>query len=322
MHALILGGTQFIGRHIVLELVRGGHSVTVLNRGITADELPPEVERLRGDRDLGPVGVAALRGRRFDACVDLSGYTAVHVRASLDALRGRVARHVFVSAVAVYRVPGEGPVDESARLVDAAPEDVTEVVGDMYGRLKVTCERIVAEALGARATILRPQIVVGPFDPTSRLTYWLGRARDPATMLAPGDGTDHLQVVDVHDVARFAARVLERDLAGTYNLSGERLSWSRFFAMLGPLSVCWVPSTILEEARLDSMDLALYRAAGSLRSSLMHVSNARAVSAGLTVTPLENTLERVRAWMDESYPDTGALNPDVEQRLIRLAQGR
>ena len=322
MNVLVLGGTQFIGRHVVLELLRGGHAVTILNRGVTPDDLPPEVERLRGDRDLGPQGVAAMRGRRFDACVDLSGYTAVHVRSSLDALQGQVGRYVFVSAVAAYRVPGDGPVDESAPLVDAAPEHVTEVAGDMYGRLKVTCERIVGKALGERATILRPQIVVGPFDPTPRLTHWLRRAREPGTMLAPGDGSDHVQVVDVGDVARFAALVVERDLAGTYNLSGERPTWSRFIALLAPPSPCWVPSTILDEAGLDSMDLALYRASGSLRSSLMHVSNARAVRAGMTVTPLPRTLERVRAWMDERNPDSEALKPEVERRLIELAQGR
>src|SRR5688572_2321927 len=126
MHILVLGGTQFIGREIVLELLRAGHEVTTLNRGLTPDDLPGQVERLRGDRDRGAPGLAGLNAGRWDACVDLSGYTAVHVKASVDALRSRVGRYIFVSAVSVYGDPCRGPIDETAPLMEAAREDVTE----------------------------------------------------------------------------------------------------------------------------------------------------------------------------------------------------
>jgi nucleoside-diphosphate-sugar epimerase len=324
MRTLVLGGTQFIGRQIVLELLRAGDAVTILSRGVTPDDLPAEVERLRGDRDRGSLGLSQLEGRQWDACIDVNGYTAVHVNASVSELQRRVGRYVFISAVAVYGHARTGPLDEGTPVVEAAPEHVTDVVGDMYGRLKVTCERIVRAALGQRATILRPQIVVGPHDHTPRLTYWIRRAQQVGSMLAPGDGSDFLQVVDVKDVARFAALAVERDLSGTYNLAGERVTWSSFFDMLRPREVCWVSRLILEQADPGETHLPLYRPAGSLRSGLMHVSHNCAVNAGFIVTPLRTSVEQVRAWVAAANPDTQALNPHVERRLIerQVAQRR
>lgn len=324
MRILVLGGTQFIGRQIVLELLRAGAAVTILNRGVTPDDLPAEVERLRGDRDRGAPGLLQLEGRQWDACIDVNGYTAVHVKASVSELQRRVGRYVFVSAVAVYGPARTGPLDERAPLIEAAPEHVTDVVGEMYARLKVTCERIVREAFGHRATILRPQVVVGPHDPTPRLTYWIHRARQAGPMLAPGDGSDFLQVVDVRDVARFTALAVERDLSGTYNLTGERVTWGSFLEMLAPPEVCWVSRPILEQAGVGEGDLPLYRPSGSLRSGLMHVSHNCAVNAGFIATPLRSTVEQVRAWVAAANPDSQAFDPDVERRLIerQIAQRR
>jgi 2'-hydroxyisoflavone reductase len=313
---LVLGGTQFIGRQIVLELLRAGDAVTILNRGMTPDDLPAEVERLRGDRDRGPLGLQELEGREWDACIDVNGYTAVHVNASVSELQRRVHRYVFVSAVAAYGYAQTGPLDEGAPVVEAAPEHVTDVVGDMYARLKVTCEQIVRKALGHRATILRPQIVVGAHDPTPRLTYWIRRAQQAGPMLAPGDGSDFLQVVDVKDVARFTALTVERDLSGIYNLAGERVTWRSFLDMLSPREVCWVSRLILEQEGVREMDLPLYRPVGSLRSGLMHVSNSCAVNVGFIVTPLRTSVEQVRAWIAAVNPDTQAFDPHVERRLI------
>jgi 2'-hydroxyisoflavone reductase len=316
MRTLVLGGSLFIGRQIVLELLLAGHAVTILNRGLTPNDLPAEVERLDGDRDTGPLGVSQLKGRQWDACIDVSGYTAVHVKASISELRQRVGRYVFVSAVSVYGDARMGPLDEDARLVEAAPEHVTEVAGEMYGRLKVTCERIVREALGHRATIVRPQIVVGPHDPTPRLTSWIRRAQQVDALLGPGDGSDFLQVVDVKDVARFTALAVERDLSGIYNLSGERVFWRSFVDMLAPREVCWVSRPILEAAGVGEMELPLYRPVGAPRSGLMYVSHSRAASAGFTVTPLRTSVEQVRAWVAATNPETQVLNPDVERHLI------
>jgi 2'-hydroxyisoflavone reductase len=129
MRVLILGGTQFVGRHIVEALLAGGHVVNTLTRGQSPDELPAQVERLRGDRDMGALGLEALAGRSWDACVDVSGYTPRQVRPSAERLRVRVRRYVFVSAVSVYGDPDQRPVRESHPRMPPAGEDVTEVEG-------------------------------------------------------------------------------------------------------------------------------------------------------------------------------------------------
>ena len=78
MKVLVLGGTQFVGRHIALHLLSAGHTVSIFNRGQSAGELPASVERLRGDRDAGAIGLGALTGRVWDACVDVSGHAPRH----------------------------------------------------------------------------------------------------------------------------------------------------------------------------------------------------------------------------------------------------
>ena len=281
---LVLGGTQFVGRHIVESLLAAGHAVSVLTRGVSKDELPATVERLRGDRDEGLPGLEALAGRSWDVCVDVSGYTPRQVRASAERLSASVLRYVYVSAVSVYGDPHRRPVRETDALLAPATEDVAEVNGETYGRLKVACENIVRDTYAERCTVLRPQVLVGPHDQTIRYAYWQQRALRGGEMLAPGDGSDHVQVIDVRDLARFTTRVVENDLGGTYNLAGPRLTWAAFLDVLGATRLCWVNAEIIKSAGLTFRELPLYRAERGVRSGLMDVSIERAQRAGLTLT--------------------------------------
>jgi len=315
---LVLGGTQFVGRAIVLALRAAGHAVTVLNRGQSADDLPADVQRLRGDRDTGAAGLAALAGRRWQACVDVSGYTAAQVGASVQALRGQVGRYVFISAVSVYGSPTHGPVAELHPCLPPANATVTEVDGQTYGPLKVACEQIVQQVFGASATLLRPQVLVGPGDTWNRYSHWVRRAAQPGPMLAPGQGDDLLQVLDVRDLAQFVVTVLANDLAGVYNLAGPRLSWRAFITLLGVRQPVWVPAALLQAAALDFTQLPLWRPAGSPRAGLMDVDARRALAAGLRLREPVSTLADVRAaCQGQSW--TPALAPDLEAALIQRA---
>jgi len=316
MHILILGGTQFVGRHIVEAFLAAGHTVSVLTRGQTADTLPASVERLRGDRDAPGAGLEALAGRSWDACVDVSGYTPRQVRPSAEYLRDRVHRYVFISAVSAYGDPTERPVRETHPLLPPAAEDVTEIDGDTYGPLKVACERIVQEIYGDRTTLLRPQVVVGPYDPSGRYTYWVDRAARGGEMLAPGDGADHVQVIDARDLARFVVTVVEKDLAGAFNLAGPRITWAEFLQILGAKELVWVNAGILKAAGLTFVELPLFRPEHGPRSSLMDISTERARAAGLTLTDPAITVRATRAWsQDEDLPP--ALSPEREAELIQ-----
>ena len=281
MKALILGGTRFIGRHIVETLLAAGHSVSTLTRGKSYDELPAEVERLRGDRDEGALGLQALKGRLWDVCVDVSGYTPRQVRPSAELLRVSIKRYVYVSAVSVYGDPQDRPVRETHPRLPPASEDVTEIDADTYGPLKVACENIVQQIYADRCTLLRPQIVVGQQDDRARYQYWVQRVMQGGEMLAPGDGSDHLQVIDVRDLARFAATVIKSDLGGAFNLAGPRLTWASFMRLLGAEKLVWVPAENIKAAGITEFELPLFRPEHGLRSGLMDVSNDRARTAGL-----------------------------------------
>jgi 2'-hydroxyisoflavone reductase len=319
MKTLILGGTQFVGRHIVEALVPAGHSVSIFNRGWTRDELPAPLERLRGDRDQGPEGLATLAGRAWDVCVDVSGYTPRQVRPAAELFRTRVGRYVFVSAVSVYGDSADRPVRETCPRLASAPEDVTEVNAETYGRLKVACENLVQEIFGNRCTILRPQIVAGPHDPFDRYSYWVRRATQGGEMLAPGDGSDHLQVIDARDVARCVRTVIENGLAGEFNLAGPRLTWAEFVRILGEKNLVWVAAEIVKSAGVTELELPLFRPEHGPRSSLMDVSNEHARAVGLTLTDPEVTARNVRKWITTSDL-TPVLSPQRETELIRLAR--
>ena len=320
MNIVVLGGTHFIGRHIVEALLNGGHRVSVFSRGKSPDALPDHVERLRGDRNDGAAGLRALEGRSWDACVDVSGYTPKQVRPSAELLKDRVGQYVFVSTVSVYEDFGDTPVVETHRLLPEAAEDVTEITGETYGQLKVTCERIVGDVYGTRCTILRPQIVAGPFDPTGRHTYWVQRATQGGEMLVPGDGTDFVQLIDARDIARFTARAIEHGVSGIFNMSGPRLTWASFVSMLGVEHPVWVSAGLIDEAGLTFNEMPLYRPNGAERSSLMHVSHDRASAAGLALTDPQITIADVREWL-RANPVPPALSPELERDLIARSRG-
>lgn len=319
MKLLVLGGTQFLGRHVVEALLAAGHGVTTLNRGLTPDPLHAGVERLRGDRDAGVDGLRALQGRCWDACVDLSGYTPRQVSASADLLCGRVPRYVYMSAVSVYGDPTARPVRESQPRQAPGRDDETELAGDRYGALKVRNEDIVSAIYGDRATLLRPQVVAGPHDPLNRYSHWVQRAARGGEMLAPGDGSDHLQVIDVRDLARFVVTVVEHDRGGAYNLAGPRLRWADFMQMLGARDPVWVPASVLAEAGLDYNELPLYRPEHGLRAGLMDVDHQRAIAAGLVLSAAERTAADTRAWILR-HPLPPAMSAQREAELIALSR--
>src|SRR3954454_111553 len=182
MRLLILGGTKFLGRHVADEALRHGHQLALFNRGQTDPDAFPEAERIAGDRDGGLQG---LEGRDFDAVIDTSGYVPRVVRDSAELLHGHTKLYVFVSTISVYAGFGE-PVDEDSALARLEDPGVEEVTGETYGPLKALCEQAVQDVYGERASVVRPGLIVGPYDPTDRFTYWVRRVADGGEVLAPG----------------------------------------------------------------------------------------------------------------------------------------
>lgn len=307
MNLLILGGTKFLGRHLVDAARARGHSVTLFNRG-SRSGLFAGVEELRGDRSAGQEGLGVLGGRRWDAVIDTCGYVPRLVRCSAELLRGAVGRYVFVSSISVYEEFADAPDESSptARLSDPSSEDIPRD----YGALKAACEHVVSEVYGDRALNIRPGLIVGPFDPTGRFTYWPMRLALGGEVLAPDDPAGDVQFIDARDLAGWMVQLVERDVGGVFNATGpaEPLRFDRFLqrsadALDARCRFTWVDAAFLKEHHVQPwMELPLWV---DDTPGLNRTSIAFALSDGLTLRPLEATVRDTFAWAQEMVRTQG-----------------
>src|SRR5689334_23188611 len=171
MKLLVLGGTRFLGRHFVAAALDRGHAITVFTRGRTAVAWAARVDARTGDRDpFREPGLSSLQSGEWDAVVDTSGYVPRVVGASADLLRGRVGRYLFVSSLSVYARSDRPGLDEHAEVAQLE-DPATEEVLAHYGALKAACEAAVRARFGLATTIVRPGLIVGPYDATDRFGY-------------------------------------------------------------------------------------------------------------------------------------------------------
>jgi 2'-hydroxyisoflavone reductase len=311
MRILIIGGTIFLGRHLVAAAQERGHELTLFNRGQHNPDLFPEVERLRGDRD---GGLAPLVGRRWDAVIDTCGAYPRVVRQSAELLADAVDTYLFVSTMSVYPDLGVPNVDEETPVGTMPDETVEEVRGDTYGPLKALCEQEVERALPGRALNIRPGLIVGPYDHSNRFTYWVHRVDQGGDVLAPGTPDQPLQfIVDVRDLAEWMVRMCEDRAAGVYNAKGPDYP----LTMSDLLDTCkaesgsdarfiWTDEGFLRDQGVGPwMELPLWLppGMGEINSS----RSDKAWAAGLSFRPIAETVRATLAW-DRTLP------PDAERR--------
>jgi 2'-hydroxyisoflavone reductase len=298
MKLLVLGGTKFLGRHAVDAALAGGHDVTIFTRGTTNPNLFPEVEHLTGDRD-GELG--ALEERTWDGVVDTSGYVPRIVRQSAELLRDAVGRYVFVSSISVY-ADFSKPLDEStpvAELEDPQTEEVTE----NYGALKAACETVIHEVYGERGANVRAGLIVGPFDPTDRFTYWPRRIAAGGDVLGPGDPDAPVQFVDARDLAAWLVELALEGPGGMFNATGPaaRITFAellhRATAAIGSeANVVWVDDQTIVDAGIEAWSELPLWLPGDDYAGMAQADTHRAREAGLTFRPLEETVVDTLAW--------------------------
>jgi 2'-hydroxyisoflavone reductase len=281
MDVLVLGGTSFVGRWFVQDLLDRGHTPTLFTRGRTGPDLFPGTTRATGDREAGDY--ASIAGTTWDAVVDVSAYVPRHVQQASAAVT--TGRYLFISTGSVYdrTSAGDGMTEDSPRL---APYRDSEVVdGDTYGPLKVACEDDAVSLHGDRTTIVRPGIVAGPFDPTDRFTWW---TRQSGTVEVPGRVDQPVQVIDARDLARLVVLLLEKDLSGTYNAVGPQPA-----VTLGQLArVCGATELVEVETR-PGFPLVLPDESWDV---MFRRNAAAALEAGMPTTALATTAADTRAW--------------------------
>jgi 2'-hydroxyisoflavone reductase len=265
------------------------------------------VERLEGDRERD---LDALGERTWDAVVDTSTFLPRVAALSADALRDRVGRYLYVSSISAYADLSVPPTEDSPLTRDAPDESA-----EHYGALKAACEQVVAERYGDRALIVRPGLIVGPHDPTGRFTYWPLRLALGGAVLAPGTPSDAKQFIDVRDLAEWMLRLLERDESGIYNATGVPVPFGELLAACpGDARLVWVPGEELVAAGVGEwMELPLWIASPEF-AAMQQVDVSKAIAAGLTFRPLEET---VRATIAEAELVEGVgLDPERERELL------
>jgi 2'-hydroxyisoflavone reductase len=309
MRILILGGTEFLGRHLVEASEAYGHKVTLFNRGKTNPDLFPSVEKIIGDRD---GNLEALKDRDWDVVIDTSGYVPRVVRESCSMLKEHVGQYIFVSSISAYAdfsqvgIGEEAPVGE---LDDPTSEDVRK----NYGALKALCEEEVQSAFQERALIIRPGLIVGPHDPTDRFTYWVRRYWQEGDILVPEPQNAAVQFIDVRDLSEWIIRLAEQRTSGVFNATGPHapLTMSEVVEELQTLGSntgqeVWVDEAfLLEKGVREFLDLPLWISEKTGWPGFMTVNHSRALENGLTYRPLHETILDTQLWDQERNKSEG-----------------
>jgi 2'-hydroxyisoflavone reductase len=310
---LILGGTGFFGPAVVEEATKRGHSMTLFNRGKTNPHLFPDLEKIQGNREEGIEALEAevAKGRGWDMVIDTSGYVPSHVEASASLLADKAQQYVFFSTVGVY-ADHSVPADESSAVSQADPDWVAGVKTIReslanYGAMKALCEQAAEAAMPGRVTNIRPGLIVGPMDRSDRFTYWAVRVARGGEVLAPGDGSDPVQLVDVRDLAKWTLDCIEQKITGVYNAispAGRFTMAEMLYGIKGAFttdaSFTWVDAEFLSEQGVAAWTSLPVWLPGSGETAGFHlVSTEKAVSAGLAFRPLADTARDTVAWSDE-----------------------
>jgi 2'-hydroxyisoflavone reductase len=318
---LVLGGTRFLGRHIVETLAGRGHRVTCFHRGTSRCALPAGTREILGDRN---DALPDLLRQRWDAIVDVSGQLPSQVERSLvlDA-----QRYVFISTLNVYADLSRSGVDEDSPTIETFDESDAAAA---YGGRKAACERLVLERYGQRATLLRPGIIAGPWDYTGRLTYWPRRALRGGRFAVPAPPERPMQFIDARDIAAFVAEAIERQIAGTFNVAGSASAFSfgelvRACAAAAnergveAVPVYVSPQSLHAHGIEPWTDLPMWIEDASF-TGIFSVRNAKAISAGMGLRAPIETIRSLMDWL-ETPEANGAAQPGLsaqrEAELLR-----
>ncbi|GCE11147.1 NAD-dependent epimerase/dehydratase family protein [Tengunoibacter tsumagoiensis] len=323
MKFLVLGGTKFLGRHLVEAALARGHEVTLFHRGKTNPQLFPQVESIYGDRT---TDLDRLAGRSWDAVLDTSGYVPRIVAATAHALANAAQHYTFISSVNAFAEDGLHNFDESFPPATMEDPTIEEVNGATYGPLKALCEQAVERAFPGRALIIRPGLIVGPADPTNRFSYWPRRMARGGQVLVPNYKEQPIQFIDVRDLAEWNIRLVEKQVTGLFIGVGPDYPLTlgsvleQCQQVVNPQAeLIWVEESFLEDEKVEpwsELPLWLPRSLG------LDLSSARidkALASGLTFRPLAATLRDTLAW-EQLYPsDQGehaSLKPAREAELL------
>ena len=325
MKILIIGGTRFLGKHLVEAAQNKGHQITLFNRGISNLEWFPDVEKIHGDRR---TDISGLYDQKWDAAIDTCGYIPREVELSIQTLAGKIPHYTFISSISVYNDFSKIGINEDyelATLEDPSTEDVT---GQTYGGLKAKCEEEATTNFPGGVLIIRPGLIVGPHDPTDRFTYWPWKIAHGGQILTPKSPDWCTQFIDARDLAGWIIRMIENQVTGIFNAVGpeqplrfgDLLQTSQDISGTSPTLV-WANPQFLSDHEVEPWsDLPLWLP-GEEYAGMDKINNEKALAFGLCFRPLAQTVRDTIEWASRRPVDhiwRAGLKPDREAELIRL----
>ena len=326
MNILTIGGTRFLGRHLVDSALARGHQITLFNRGKTDPNLFPQLETIHGDREHD---IDKLSGHAWDAAIDTCGYVPRIVRESGVGLERSVSRYVFMSTLSVHADNREIGIAEEYPVGKLEDESVEEITGETYGPLKALCEKTILDLYGERGLVVRPGLIVGPNDPTDRFTYWPVRVAKGGDVLAPEKPEVPVQIIDVRDLADFIIKLIEDKASGIYSATGPDYELT-FGAMLetckqvsgSNANIHWASVEFLKNNKIEEWsDMPVWVPDNEENAGFSRFYISKAIKAGLTFRPLEDTVRDTLAWANTRSTDhewRAGLKSEREQELLKL----
>ncbi|HMX75869.1 MAG TPA: NAD-dependent epimerase/dehydratase family protein [Anaerolineales bacterium] len=327
MKILIIGGTRFLGRHLVESALARGHEVTLFNRGKSNPDLFKQVQTIRGDREKDLDQIAGA----YDAVIDTCGYFPRIVRMSAEALKGKARSYVFISSISVYAGFSKIGINESDPVGKIEDETIEEITGESYGPLKALCENAVQDVFGEQALIVRPGLIVGPHDPTDRFTYWPVRVARGGDVLTPEKPDVPIQIIDVRDLSDFVIELLQQNEFGVFNATGP----AHELTLGAMLNACkqvsgsgsganfkWASVEFLNQNQVAPWsDMPVWVPNVPEDAGFSRVDISKAMRSGLKFMPLEKTIHDTLEW-EKSRPSDhewrAGLKPEREKELLRL----
>jgi 2'-hydroxyisoflavone reductase len=327
---LMIGGTGFTGPEQVEYALARGHKVTLLNRNKRRPDLfKGRIDQLVGDLN---ADVSVLKGRSFDAVLDIPTTAPYWVRNVAQYLKGNVGQYVFISTLSVYAdnsKPGLTETDATLPMNEGIDPYSTDPAlrGSQYGQFKAFSERLVQETYPV-STIIRPGLIVGPLDPTDRFTYWPCRIDRGGEVLAPGDPHDRVQFIDARDLAQWTIHMIEQREAGVFNAIGPADPLSIAEMLYGIKAVTtagaqftWVDADFLEQQGIEAWKhMPVWIPPKGEYAGFHFRSNAKAVAKGLTFRPLAVTALDTIEWNKTRSPE--ARQAQLDGKLNGLSPAR
>ncbi|GAA3467741.1 NAD-dependent epimerase/dehydratase family protein [Nonomuraea roseola] len=304
MRVLVIGGSAFLGRAFVTEALARGHEVTTFNRGQSYPDVPG-TEAVHGDREVTADLERLVEGRQWDIVVDTSAYVPRVAGESARLLSGHASTYVFVSSVSAVRDFPAKPATDSSGLWDCEPDAGPED-GD-YGVLKAGCERAVEQAFAGNVLIIQPGLILGPHENVARLPWWLTRISLGGRVLAPGDPSVAMQLIDARDIAIFSYDQAEKGVSDRFMVTGPQgnTTYGEWLELCRQVTgsdaeFVWVEDQFLVDHEVKVwIELPLWAPAGPDMDNFWKISTSKAEAAGLRCRPVAETVRDTWEWLKE-----------------------